>query len=76
VQAASQLLGLSTASIYRLAGDGQLKLKRLGGRTLVETDGIVRTLESAEDWTPSARARKAKQAQLDAHRVGRAGAAA
>jgi hypothetical protein len=55
VRAASQILGLSTASVYGLAHAGRLKLKRLAGRTLVETKSLVEVIDSATDWTPSPR---------------------
>jgi hypothetical protein len=62
LQSASQILGLSTASLYRMAAAGHLKLRRLSGRTLVETQGLIALIESAEEWTPSTRTRQATAA--------------
>lgn len=60
---ASEILGLSVASLYRLAHDGRLKLKKLEGRTLVETKSLIAVVESASDWTPATRTAKATEAR-------------
>ena len=52
---ASEILGLSVASLYRLAHEGKLVLKKLEGRTLVETRSLIEVADSASDWTPSTR---------------------
>lgn len=62
LQSAGQILGLSTTSLYRLAAAGRLQLRRLSGRTLVDTSGLIALVESAEEWTPSARAHQATEA--------------
>lgn len=56
LQSASELAGVSVASLYRFEREGRLAFRRLGGRTLVETDGLVSLIESAEKWSPSDRA--------------------
>lgn len=60
---ASEILGLSVASLYRLAHDGRLKLKKLEGRTLVETKSLIAVVESASDWTPAPKTTKATEAR-------------
>jgi hypothetical protein len=66
IQLASQVSGLSPTSIYRMASQGRLVLKRLAGRVLVETSGLVKFIESAEPWTPSDRgtAARAKRSEI------------
>jgi hypothetical protein len=63
MKTASEILGLSPASLYRLAHDGRLKLKKLEGRTLVETKSLIAVVESASDWTPATRTAKANEAR-------------
>jgi len=53
MQFASQVAGISTASLYRYASLEKLVLKRLAGRVLVQTSSLERLLESAEDWSPT-----------------------
>jgi hypothetical protein len=65
VQDAALIASLSTASIYLLARNGRLVLKRLAGRTLVETESLVKVLESAEDWTKSTRGQKARDTRIE-----------
>lgn len=55
MQDASEILGLSVASLYRLARDGKLVLKKLEGRTLVDTKSLIEVADNASDWTPSTR---------------------
>lgn len=55
IRAASEIAGISSATIYRLAARGALTLKRLGGRTLVETSGLIALIDAAEDWAPPKR---------------------
>jgi excisionase family DNA binding protein len=40
VPRAAQLLGISRAAAYRLAADGELPVRRLGGRVYVVTAGL------------------------------------
>jgi len=63
VRSAARLLGLSTSTLYRLAAVGDVKLKRLAGRTMVETSELIRLLSAAEDWTPSPRTKRATAAR-------------
>jgi predicted DNA-binding transcriptional regulator AlpA len=70
IQEAAQIAGVSTASIYGLANSQKLSLKRITGRTLVQTPELIEVIESAEDWAPSdrgsaARAAKVERAQSD-----------
>ncbi|SFZ86679.1 hypothetical protein SAMN02983003_3873 [Devosia enhydra] len=53
MNAACEIAGLSAASLYRAQAEGRLEFKRLGGRTMVPTDSLIRFMESAEPWTPS-----------------------
>jgi hypothetical protein len=50
---AARISGLSPASLYRAAGDGRLRLVRLGGRTLVDTASLIAMQATAEPWKPS-----------------------
>lgn len=52
---AAELAGVSPASLYRFSDEGKLKLKELGGRTLVDTKSLIALIESARDWTPKQR---------------------
>jgi hypothetical protein len=68
MQIASEIAGLSVAALYRAAGEDRLKLRRLEGRTLVETSSLIELIEAAASWTPSnrgaaARAKRAKVAR-------------
>jgi hypothetical protein len=51
MQVAATIVGVSRASLYRLASEGRLTLKRLAGRTLVETQSLIALIDTAEDWT-------------------------
>lgn len=70
VKTGAEVLGCSPTQIYKLAGEGRLVMKRLAGRVVVETQGIVLLLEAAEAWTPSTRgeAGRRKRAELAAQR--------
>lgn len=68
---AADIAGLSPTTIRRLAAEGKLTLKRLAGRTMVETVGLVALINNAERWTPSHRADAARHAR----RVQQAGGA-
>jgi len=62
---AGRLLGLSRATLYKMAHRGDLRLKRMGCRkTVVETAEIVRLIEAVSDWTPSPHPAKATAARL------------
>jgi hypothetical protein len=69
LQRAAQVLGISVASLYRLEQTGEVKFRRLAGRTLVKTDGVI-ALESADEpWTASqaGSAARVKRAELAAN---------
>lgn len=63
VQNAAAIAGVSPASLYRFAKEGRLELRRLGGRTVVETRSLVAILAAAEAWAPSGRARAAVESR-------------
>ena len=68
LQQASQITGVSVASVYRFAAEGRISFRRLAGRTLVDTASLIKLIDSAESWTPSsvgsaARAARASLAQ-------------
>lgn len=72
LQATSEILGVSVASLYRLEAEGALKFKRVGclkGRTLVDTAGVIRLADSEDVWAPSTLGDKAraKRAELAAN---------
>lgn len=50
----AHVLGVSVAGLYRLEQGGTLKFRRLGGRTLVRTEGVIALADADEPWTPSA----------------------
>ncbi|MAN78360.1 MAG: hypothetical protein CML24_14530 [Rhizobiales bacterium] len=60
---ASEIAGISTASLYNMNEAGRLEFKRLAGRTLVTTKSLIALLDSAEDWTPSDRGQHARRAR-------------
>lgn len=57
---ASQIVGVSPATIYKYERDGVLKFRRLAGRTLVTTVSLIRMIDSAEPWQPSDRGKEAR----------------
>ena len=69
-QNAAEIIGLSVPSIYKLAREGRLVLKRLGGRTLVETGSLIALMDAAEDWVPSDRTGKAVAKRIEQSRAG------
>jgi hypothetical protein len=71
INVASQVSGISSSSIYRLASQGRLSLKRLAGRVLVETAGLIKLIETAEPWTASERGKAARQRRSDLARAAR-----
>ena len=71
IQAAAQIAGLSTSSMYRFADEGKLELVRLGGRTLVKVDSLAALIDGAEPWTPSNRPAKACAARASRARAAR-----
>ena len=57
---AGEIAGISPASIYRLADEGRISLRRLAGRTLVQTRSLVALLDQAEPWTANDRGKEAR----------------
>ncbi len=54
LQRAAHVLGVSVASLYRLEQEGTLIFRRLRGRTLVRTGGVIALADADEPWTASA----------------------
>jgi excisionase family DNA binding protein len=54
-------IGVGRTSIYKLAAEGKLRLVRIGGRTLLPEEEIIRLIADAGDeavvWTPRLRPR-------------------
>lgn len=48
LQLSAEIAGISVASHYRAAGEGRLILRRLDGRTVVETASLIELLNAAE----------------------------
>jgi hypothetical protein len=69
VQRAEEITGISAASLYKFAKEGRLTFRRLGGRTLIETAGLIDLINSAEPWTPSARGTQARAARAESARA-------
>lgn len=69
LQVASEIAGVSEASLYRAASDGQLTLVRLAGRTLVETKSFIAFIGTAVPWTPSDRGAAARAKRAEAARA-------
>ena len=57
---ASEVVGVSVASLYRFADEGRLKFRQLAGRTLVDTKSLVALADSAADWAPQSRGKEAR----------------
>jgi hypothetical protein len=66
---ASEIAGVSPASLYRFSDEGKLKLRELAGRTLVDTKSLISLIESAKDWTPRKRGGEARAARKTAARA-------
>jgi hypothetical protein len=49
IKDAESFIGLSRSKIYRLAGEGKIKLKKASGRTLVETQSLISYAHSLPD---------------------------
>lgn len=67
---AAELLGLSPSSLYRLEAEGRVTFNRLGGRTLVAVDSLVKLIDAAEQWTPSDRGSAARAKRQERARAG------
>lgn len=57
---ASEVAGVSVASLYNFVDQGRLRFRQLGGRTLVETKSLIALVDSAEEWAPSDRGKEAR----------------
>lgn len=66
---ASQIAGVSTASLYKYEADGKLEFRRLAGRTLVTTSSLIRLIEGAEPWHPSDRGKEARSKRTERARA-------
>jgi hypothetical protein len=60
MKSAAELCGVSIASLYRFSDEGRLVLRRLAGRTLVDTNSLIALIDSAEKWTPYDRGKEAR----------------
>jgi hypothetical protein len=60
LKVASEIIGLSIASLYNFSDQGKLRLRELGGRTLVETESFKALIKTAKDWTPKNRGQEAR----------------
>jgi hypothetical protein len=60
MKSAAELCGVSIASLYRFSDEGRLVLRRLAGRTLVDTKSLIALIDSAEKWTPYDRGKEAR----------------
>ena len=69
MQNGSKLSGVSIAALYGAAAEGRLALKRLRGRTLIETASLISFLQDAEAWTPSGRTRQAVAKRVEEARA-------
>ena len=65
---AAKIAGISVSSLYRYEAAGRLAFGRLGGRTLVQTESLIRLIDSIEPWSASdqgaaARAKRSERAR-------------
>jgi len=67
---ASEVAGVSPASLYRFSDEGRLKLRELGGRTLVDTPSLIALIGTAKDWTPRPRGQEARDKRKEIARSG------
>lgn len=64
----AEVTGLSRSTLYRLAAAGRLTLRRLAGRVVVETAGVLTLLDDAEPWQPGTRGAAARAKRSEAAR--------
>lgn len=57
---ASEIVGVSPASLYRFADEGRLRFRQLAGRTLVDTKSLIALADGAVDWKPQSRGKEAR----------------
>jgi hypothetical protein len=60
LKVASEIAGVSPASLYRFSDEGTLKFRELAGRTLVETKSLIDFIDSAKAWAPRDRGKEAR----------------
>lgn len=60
MKTASEIVGVSIASLYKFSDTGRLKLREFGGRTRVDTKSLIALIETAADWTPKNRGVEAR----------------
>lgn len=65
IKVASELLAVSRSGIYRLEAAGKLSFGKIGSRTVVRVDSLIRYLDSVEDWTPSQQGAAARKARAE-----------
>ena len=69
MKTAAEICGISIASLDRFSDEGRLTLRRLGGRTLVDTKSLIALVESAEKWTPYDRGKEAREKRKEIARA-------
>ena len=69
IDVAAEAIGVSAASVYRLAAQGTLVLRRVAGRVVVETAGLLAVERSAEKWAPSERGAEARKKRAELART-------
>ncbi|WP_046862725.1 hypothetical protein [Microvirga massiliensis] len=52
---AARILGVSRAQLYKHERMGRLALRRSLGRTVLQTEDVIRLVNEAERWTPEPR---------------------
>lgn len=57
LRVASEVLGVSRSTLYRLQAGGKLTFSRVGGKTVIRTASVIAYLEAIEDW-PSPKAQQ------------------
>jgi hypothetical protein len=56
----NEISGRVVRRFYRFSDEGRLVLRRLAGRTLVDTKSLIALIDSAEKWTPYDRGKEAR----------------
>lgn len=60
LKVASEIVGLSIASLYRFSDQGRLRFRVFGGRTLVDTKSLIALVDTAQEWVPRDRGKEAR----------------
>jgi hypothetical protein len=68
---AGEIAGLSPSSLYAFQKEGRLVFRRLGGRTLVVTDSLLKLVSEAEEWQPSQRGTAGRAKRIERARAAR-----